>query len=144
MLFQVRVLAFPSSTPSSRTARACKLRIQRLTKPTDYLDSQDHLARLDPNAKEHNNDYVGIASYNIWAGVFTATIFGAAFFFDLFWPERHESRSVRWAWKICSLVCIAFILGDVIAYTVYFFPPKTDGGSTPCFTRRGSISARRR
>jgi hypothetical protein len=65
-----------------------------------------------------NNDIVGSFSYNIFAGVFVATIFGAAFFFDLFWPERVESRSVRLAWKICSVLSVIFVLASAINLTV--------------------------
>ena len=65
----------------------------------------------------HNNNFVGIASYNIFVGIFVATIFGAAFFFDLFWPERFESRSVKIAWKICSVFACMLTLSCALAYT---------------------------
>ena len=71
-------------------------------------------------AAVYNNNYVGIASYNIFVGVAIATIFGAAFFFDLFWPERYESPGVKLAWKISAIfVCLA-ALADALAYTVSF------------------------
>jgi hypothetical protein len=54
----------------------------------------------------YNNDYVGIGSFNIFVGVFVATIFGAAFFFDLFWPERTESRAVKRAWRVRAAVYV--------------------------------------
>jgi hypothetical protein len=66
----------------------------------------------------HNDDFIGIASYNIFVGISVATIFGAAFFFDLFWPERAESVPVRLAWKICSVVVSIMALADVLALTV--------------------------
>jgi len=47
-----------------------------------------------------------------------ATIFGAAFFFDLFWPDRHESKSVRIAWKACSVLASCFALSSAILLTV--------------------------
>jgi hypothetical protein len=65
----------------------------------------------------HNNNFVGIASYNIFVGIFVATIFGAAFFFDLFWPERNESRGVKIAWKACSVFACMLTLSCAIAYT---------------------------
>jgi lipid-A-disaccharide synthase-like uncharacterized protein len=65
-----------------------------------------------------NNDIVGITSYNIFIGIAVATIFGSGFFFDLFWPERTESKSVRLAWKIFSLVVSIMALGDALALTV--------------------------
>lgn len=47
-----------------------------------------------------------------------ATIFGAAFFFDLFWPERHESKPVHMAWKISAVVVTIMAFADAIALTV--------------------------
>jgi hypothetical protein len=85
---------------------------------TDYTDQQDFVANNAPGATVHNNDYVGIASYNIFVGVYVATIFGSAFFFDLFWPKRKESRAVKLAWKICSILACLFTLSAALAYTV--------------------------
>ncbi|CAG5137869.1 uncharacterized protein ALTATR162_LOCUS234 [Alternaria atra] len=84
---------------------------------SDYVDQQKFVSKLDRNVTVHNNDYVGIASYNIFVGIFVATIFGAAFFFDLFWPERLESRSVKIAWKVCSVFACIAALADALAYT---------------------------
>jgi hypothetical protein len=70
-----------------------------------------------PQASVHNNDFIGIASFNIFVGIFAAPIFGSAFFFDLFWPERHESRSVKLAWKICSVIACMLTLAGALAYT---------------------------
>ena len=66
----------------------------------------------------YNNDYIGVASYNIFAGVFVAFIFGAAFFFDLFWPERHENKAVRTAWKVCGVLACVFYCADAFALTI--------------------------
>ncbi|CAO2653276.1 Nn.00g026870.m01.CDS01 [Neocucurbitaria sp. VM-36] len=84
---------------------------------SDYVDQQDFVAKQNPNATVHNNNYVGIASYNIFVGVYVATIFGSAFFFDLFWPERRESSSVKLAWRICSILACLFTLSCALAYT---------------------------
>jgi lipid-A-disaccharide synthase-like uncharacterized protein len=84
---------------------------------TDYVDQQKVVSNLDPNVTVHNNNFVGIASYNIFVGIFVATIFGAAFFFDLFWPERAESRGVKIAWKLCSILACLLTLSDALAYT---------------------------
>lgn len=65
-----------------------------------------------------NNDYVGAASYNIFAGVFVAFIFGAAFFFDLFWPERRENHAVRVAWKACGVLAVCFMLASAFTLTI--------------------------
>jgi hypothetical protein len=85
----------------------------------DYVDQQDGIQRRsNGQAQVHNDDYVGTASYNIFVGIAVATIFGSGFFFDLFWPERTESKSVRLAWKISSLVVSIMALADAIAMTV--------------------------
>jgi lipid-A-disaccharide synthase-like uncharacterized protein len=85
----------------------------------DYVDQQDGISiRTGGRAKVHNDDIVGIFSYNIFVGIAVATIFGSGFFFDLFWPERKESKSVKLAWKICSLLVSIMALGDALALTV--------------------------
>lgn len=86
----------------------------------DYVDQQNGIQTREPRALVHNDDFVGIASYNIFVGVAVATIFGAGFFFDLFWPERHESNSVRLAWKICAVAVSFMAFADAIALTVRF------------------------
>jgi hypothetical protein len=85
----------------------------------DYVDQQNGISiRTGGRAKVHNDDIVGIFSYNIFVGIAVATIFGSGFFFDLFWPERKESKSVKLAWKICSLLVSIMALGDALALTV--------------------------
>lgn len=84
---------------------------------SDYTDQQKYLQGQDSHALEYNNDYVGVASYNIFAGIFTAFIFGSAFFFDLIWPERKESRSVRLAWKVCGVLSAIFTLASALSLT---------------------------
>ncbi|GAD97014.1 conserved hypothetical protein [Paecilomyces variotii No. 5] len=84
----------------------------------DYVDQQSFVEHLNHVAAVYNDDFVGIASYNIFVGIAVATIFGAAFFFDLFWPERHESASVRIAWKISAVVVSIMCFADAIAMTV--------------------------
>ncbi|KAF9741933.1 hypothetical protein PMIN06_008225 [Paraphaeosphaeria minitans] len=88
---------------------------------SDYVDQQAFVAAHSPGpetATVHNNDYIGIASYNIFVGVYVATIFGSAFFFDLFWPERKEIPSVKLAWRICSVLACLFTLSCALASTV--------------------------
>jgi hypothetical protein len=83
------------------------------------VDQQDGITtRTGARVKVHNNDIVGIFSYNIFVGIAVATIFGSGFFFDLFWPQRKESTSVRIAWKICSLLVSVMALADALALTV--------------------------
>lgn len=83
-----------------------------------YVDQQQYVASKSPGVTVHNNDFVGIASFNIFVGVYVATIFGSAFFFDLFWPERKESTSVKIAWRVCSVLACIFTLSDAIALTI--------------------------
>ncbi|KAF2655108.1 hypothetical protein K491DRAFT_679082 [Lophiostoma macrostomum CBS 122681] len=85
---------------------------------SDYVDQQDFVSTSSPGATVHNNSFIGIASYNIFVGVYVATIFGSAFFFDLFWPERVESPAVKLAWRICSVLACLFTLSCALAYTV--------------------------
>ncbi|KAF3911323.1 hypothetical protein ABW21_db0205245 [Orbilia brochopaga] len=85
---------------------------------SDYVDQQDYLEKFYPGSHIHNNDIVGIASFNIFIGVSVATIFGAAFFFDLFWPDRHESPGVKLAWRISAVAVCIGALADALAYTV--------------------------
>lgn len=85
----------------------------------DYLDQQSEIQGQHPGVKVHNNDFIGAASYNIFAGISVAFIFGGAFFFDLFWPERHEDRGVKWAWKICAVAECLVMLGSALTMTVW-------------------------
>jgi hypothetical protein len=85
---------------------------------SDYVDQQKYMETHHPGATVHNDDYIGIASYNIFVGIYVATIFGSAFFFDLFWPERVESAAVKLAWRICSVLACLMTLACALAYTV--------------------------
>ncbi|EHY55833.1 hypothetical protein ABEF92_000632 [Exophiala dermatitidis] len=85
---------------------------------SDYVKQQSTIESLHSSASVHNDDFVGIASYNIFVGIAVATIFGAAFFFDLFFPERYEPRNIRWAWRISALVVTIMTLADALALTV--------------------------
>lgn len=52
-----------------------------------------------------------------------ATVFGAGFFFDLFWPERHESRAVKQAWKYSAIFVTVCTFAACLSQTVRFFLP---------------------
>jgi hypothetical protein len=85
----------------------------------EYTSDQRTIERTTHGAAtQHNNDIVGAFSYNIFVGVFVATVFGSAFFFDLFWPERKESRAVAIAWKACGVLSCAFALASALLLTV--------------------------
>lgn len=59
-----------------------------------------------------------IGLYNIFAGIHVVFIFGAAFFFDLLFPEGKEDRDVGIASRVCALAAVLFIQGDIIARSV--------------------------
>lgn len=82
------------------------------------MDQQSEIEDLHSSAHVHNDDFVGIAAFNIFVGIAVATIFGAGFFFDLFFPERWEPVNIRWAWRISAVVVSAMCLADAIAFTV--------------------------
>ncbi|EXJ85292.1 hypothetical protein A1O3_05967 [Capronia epimyces CBS 606.96] len=85
---------------------------------TDYVKQQSRIEKLHSSASVHNDDFVGIASYNIFVGIAVATVFGAAFFFDLIYPERYEPPNIRWAWRISAVVVTLMTLADALALTV--------------------------
>ncbi|KAI9659870.1 MAG: hypothetical protein M1821_001222 [Bathelium mastoideum] len=86
---------------------------------SDYVQQEDHLSHN--GYTQLNNDFVGIASYNIFNGIYVATIFGGGFFFDLFWPARAESHSVRVAWKVCGILACLSTCATAIAMTYIVF-----------------------
>ncbi|OBT49397.1 hypothetical protein VE00_00264 [Pseudogymnoascus sp. WSF 3629] len=84
-----------------------------------YVDQQDGIStRSHGQAQVQNNDIIGIASFNIVVGIAVATIFGAGFFFDLFWPERVETKTVRLSWKISAVAVSIMALADALALTI--------------------------
>lgn len=111
-----------------------------LTRPTDAIAKQTLIEDLtDDRFSVNNNALVGVFSFNIFAGIFVSTILGAAFFIDLFWPERQESRSVKRAWQVCTLLCCLFTFGSALALSsvLALKPPSLsgviygEGGRTP-------------
>jgi len=108
--------------PESLRPQPPELDDRRLTmRRADYIDQQRFVQARAPGSYEYNNNYVGAASYNIFAGIFVAFIFGAAFFFDLFWPGRHESKSVRVAWKTTGFLAVVIHLASAITLTCITF-----------------------
>ncbi|CED84514.1 hypothetical protein [Phaffia rhodozyma] len=84
----------------------------------DYIKQERAVRGIDKQIQYHNNDIVGIGSYTIFCGVAVATVFGAGFFFDLFWPERHESKLVKLAWRYSAVFVTVALLADCLAQTV--------------------------
>ncbi|KAH8808821.1 hypothetical protein F5884DRAFT_753338 [Xylogone sp. PMI_703] len=71
-----------------------------------------------PNASVDTSDFVGSFAFNVFACVFLAIFFGAAVFFDLFWPEREEAPVIQWTWKLCAAASSTFMLAASLAITV--------------------------
>lgn len=87
----------------------------------EYQDQTKLIRTLGfPETNEWVGDYVGIASYNIFNGIYVAFIFGAGFFFDLIWPERREDRGIRRAWMWTGISTIFTTLASAIGMTVVF------------------------
>jgi hypothetical protein len=67
----------------------------------EYVDQQDFVERMNNKALVYNDDFVGIASYNIFVGIYVATIFGSGFFFDLDSPGKSaQSWQSSSAWAL--------------------------------------------
>lgn len=111
----------PPSTPAKPSlSLITPLSVCPLIDLPDYVKQQRHFEHLfTPRGPSiFNNDYVGIASFNIFVGIAVATVFGAGFFFDLFWPERSEARWVKKAWKASAVAVSLMALADALAFTV--------------------------
>lgn len=93
------------------------LNCSRLTYIVDYVDEHSLVSRLDARAEVYNNAYIGAASYNLFAGIYVASTFGAASFFDLFWPEHKEIKSVRIACKACAILSTVYVFSSAVTLT---------------------------
>jgi len=74
-----------------------------------YLQIQKDIEAFQPGSSYYNNDIVGCAGLSIFAGVFTATVFGTMFFFNLFWPALPESKlwsRIKYAGSIFATLCV--------------------------------------
>jgi hypothetical protein len=97
-LLPPRLISQPFPFPSTPYRGSKIFRMLIVFHFADYVDQQDGIShRSAGRAMVHNNDIVGIFSYNIFVGIAVATVFGSGFFFDLFWPERQESPAVKTA-----------------------------------------------
>jgi len=99
---------------------------------SNYRDQAKDIERLGlPGGTEWSGDYIGVASYNIFNGIFVACVFGAAFFFDLIFPERREDRGIRRAWKWSAVATCFTTLASAIAMTVIFSTRSSRIDGTP-------------
>lgn len=104
-----------------------------------YLDLQSYIEKAVPGVSLYQNDVrlslsvissacasaltntfqiVGVASFTIFAGVYTATVLGTMFFFNLFWPALPETKF----WARTKLYSATFatlaVLGACISSTI--------------------------
>jgi hypothetical protein len=98
---------------------------------SDYRDQAKEVSRFGGGGAEWSGDYIGVASYNIFNGIFVAFVFGAAFFFDLIFPERREDKGIRRAWKWCAVATCFTTLASAIAMSVIFATRSSRISGTP-------------
>ena len=84
----------------------------------EYNNTQKRSIPGFPDAQADASDLVGSLGFNIFSGIFLALFFGAALFFDLFWPERREAPCIQWAWKMGAAASSMFQLAACLAMTV--------------------------
>jgi len=83
-----------------------------------YLQLQNQVSASQPGASMFNNDIVGAAGFTIFAGVYTACVFGTMFFFLLFWPALPESilwSRIKYGGAISAAI---FDLGAALTSTI--------------------------
>jgi hypothetical protein len=97
-----------------------------------YLALQNNVSAAQPGASLFNNDIVGAAGLSIFAGVYTATIFGTMFFFLLFWPALPESKlwfRIKATGAIFSVIVVlaAALTSTIIvaSHSAYLIPSPT-------------------
>lgn len=83
---------------------------------TDYLHQQDYLVNLVPKAKIHNAPFIGTASYNVFAMIFTAAILGLFLSVKLF--GRRTSSTAGPMWRTCAIAAVVISLADALVLTV--------------------------
>jgi len=97
-----------------------------------YLQIQNIVEEYQRGASYYNNDIVGVAGLTIFAGVYTATVFGTMFFFLLFWPALPESRlwsRIKYTGSIFATVAVfaAALASTIVVAThhAYLIPSAT-------------------
>lgn len=83
-----------------------------------YLDMQESLQSTYPGSYMYNNDIVGAASLTIFAGVWTAIVYGTLFFFLLFWPDSRETPFWAMVKKASAIFCTLVVLASCIWSTI--------------------------
>ncbi|KAJ4256093.1 hypothetical protein NW762_009169 [Fusarium torreyae] len=84
-----------------------------------------------PGSSVDSTDFTAAFALNTASCIFICLFFGAALFFDLFWPERVERRGVQWAWKwVAAACCIVQLVACVGTGYVVFAREVTIHGVT--------------
>lgn len=83
-----------------------------------YLQLQKTVSAAQPGASYFNNDIVGAVGLSIFAGVYTATVFGTMFFFLLFWPALPESKLWFRIKATGAIFSVIVVLGAALASTI--------------------------
>ncbi|KAI0472899.1 hypothetical protein GGR56DRAFT_697684 [Xylariaceae sp. FL0804] len=71
-----------------------------------------------PGTHPDAGDAVGVFSYELASATILGLHFGFHFLFDLFAPERAESRATQWYWKLGAVAAVLLQLGSALAITV--------------------------
>ncbi|KAF8150220.1 hypothetical protein B0H34DRAFT_733101 [Crassisporium funariophilum] len=84
-----------------------------------YENHQDHIERLSGyTASVHNNDIVAAAIVTIVFCVLVATIFGADFFFLVFWPRRVYPRWYNTTKKVLAVLITLGMAASALMSTI--------------------------
>jgi len=83
-----------------------------------YLQLQKDVTAYQPGASLFNNDIVGVAAFTIFAGVYTATVFGTMFFFLLFWPALSETVVWYRIKATGAIFAVLAVFGAAISSTI--------------------------
>lgn len=102
-----------------------------------YNFHQDHIEEASGGTvSEYNEDLIRSAICTIVFCVFVATLFGADFFFLVFWPRRRYPSWYHHAKKAAAVIITLGVLGSAIASTVSN-PPWNRGGKGQLTIRSG-------
>ncbi|KAF8056491.1 hypothetical protein FPV67DRAFT_1530121 [Lyophyllum atratum] len=84
-----------------------------------YGDQQDNMERMSNHAASvHNNDIIDAEILTIVFCVFVATVFGADYFFLIFWPERRYPPWYNIARLVAALVVTLGVAAAALMSTI--------------------------
>ncbi|GIZ36584.1 hypothetical protein CKM354_000005400 [Cercospora kikuchii] len=84
---------------------------------TRYQDRRDDVEEKNPNISVDVDDLSNIRLVLTVIGGVWGLIFGMAFLFDLWWPERRESKLMSLSWKLSAILGTLAQLGATLATT---------------------------